>query len=163
MEQTTLLWILSVLLVMVGLAGIVLPALPGTILVFLGLLLAAGIDHFERVGWITLVFLGLLTVLSFVLDYVASAYGVKRAGAGKQAVIGSIVGLFIGMFLGIPGIILGPFVGAVIGELMANQDILKAGRAGVGTWLGLVLGIAIKLAIAFTMIGMFIIVYLTGR
>jgi hypothetical protein len=163
MEQSTILWILSVLLVMVGLAGIVLPALPGTILVFLGLLLAAGIDQFQRVGWITLVFLGFLTVLSFVMDYLASAYGVKRSGAGKQAVIGSMIGLAVGIFLGIPGIILGPFIGAVIGELMANQDLLKAGRAGVGTWLGLVLGIAIKLAIAFTMIGTFIIVYVAGR
>ena len=163
MEQTTLLWILSVLLVMVGLAGIVLPALPGTILVFLGLLLAAGIDHFERVGWITLVFLGLLTVLSFVMEYLASAYGVKRSGAGRQAVIGSVAGLAVGMFLGIPGIILGPFIGAVIGEFMSNQDLVRAGRAGIGTWFGLVVGIAVKLAIALSMIGTFIIVYLARR
>ncbi|OGW34676.1 MAG: hypothetical protein A2010_14605 [Nitrospirae bacterium GWD2_57_9] len=162
MEKTTLLWILSVLLVLIGLAGIVLPALPGTILVFLGLFLAAWIDHFERVGWITLTALGLLTVLSFVIDYLASVYGVKRAGAGRQAVIGSVAGLAFGMFLGIPGIILGPFIGAVIGELMANQDLIRAGRAGLGTWLGLVLGIAVKLAISLAMIGTFIVIYLAG-
>lgn len=163
MENTTLLWILSVLLVVVGLAGIVLPALPGTILVFLGLLLAAGIDRFERVGWITIVFLGCLTVLSFVMDYLASAYGVKRTGASRQAVIGSVVGLALGMLMGIPGIIFGPFIGAMIGELIAHQDIMRAGRAGLGTWLGLVVGIAVKLAIAFTMIGTFIIVYIAGK
>ena len=162
MEKTTLLWILSVLLVLIGLAGIVLPALPGTILVFLGLFLAAWIDHFERVGWITLTALGLLTVLSFVIDYLASVYGVKRAGAGRQAVIGSVARLAFGMFLGIPGIILGPFIGAVIGELMANQDLIRAGRAGLGTWLGLVLGIAVKLAISLAMIGTFIVIYLAG-
>lgn len=163
MEKTTLLWILSVLLVIVGFAGIVLPAIPGTILVFSGLLLAAGIDHFERVGWITLVFLGFLTVLSFVMDYLASAYGVKRSGASRQAVIGGLIGLAFGMFVGIPGLIFGPFIGAMIGELIAHQDLMRASRAGLGTWLGLVLGIAVKLAIAFTMIGTFIIVYIAGR
>lgn len=162
MDQTTLLWILSVLLVMIGLAGIVLPALPGTILIFFGLLLAAGIDHFERVGWITMVFLGFLTVLSFIIEYLSSVYGVKRAGASRQAVTGSIAGLAVGMFLGLPGIILGPFIGAVIGELIANQDMIRAGRAGVATWIGLVVGMAFKLAIAFAMIGTFIIVYLAA-
>jgi uncharacterized protein YqgC (DUF456 family) len=163
MEKEVLLWILSALLVITGLAGIVLPAIPGTILVFFGLLLAAGIDQFTRVGWPTLTFLGLLTALSFVIDYFASAYGVKRFGASRQAVIGSLIGLTLGMFLGIPGIIFGPFIGAMAGEFMANRDILRAGRAGVGTWLGLVLGIAARIAIAFTMIGTFIIVYIAGK
>lgn len=157
-----LLWILSVLLVIVGLAGIILPALPGTILVFLGLLFGAGIDRFERVGWITLVFLGFLTALSFVADYLASAYGVKRSGASRAAVIGSLIGLAFGMLMGIPGIIFGPFLGALVGELTAHPDIIRAGRAGFGTWLGLVLGIAVKIAIALTMIGTFIIVYITS-
>lgn len=163
MEKEIALWIISALLVIVGLAGIVLPAIPGTILVFLGLLLAAGIDHFNRVGWPTLVFLGFLTVLSFIIDYVASAYGAKRAGASRQAIIGSVIGLTLGLFVGIPGIIFGPFIGAVIGEFMANQDILRAGRAGFGTWLGLVIAMAGKIAIAFTMIGTFIVVYLAGK
>lgn len=148
---------------MIGLAGIVLPALPGTILVFLGLLIAAWIDHFQRVGWVTLTFLGLLTVLSFVMDYLASAYGVKRFGAGRQAILGSAMGLMVGMFMGIPGIIFGPFIGAVIGEMIAHRDIIRSGKAGLGTWLGLLLGIAIKLAIAFTMVGIFVIVYLLGK
>jgi uncharacterized protein YqgC (DUF456 family) len=163
MEKEIVLWILSALLVIIGLAGIILPALPGTILVFLGLLLAAGIDHFERVGWATLLFLGFLTVLSFITDYVASAYGARRYGASRQAIFGSLIGLTLGMFLGIPGILFGPFIGAMIGEFIANQDILRAGRAGIGTWLGLVIAVAAKIAIAFTMVGTFIVVYITGK
>jgi uncharacterized protein len=163
MEKEIALWILSVLLVIIGLAGIVLPAIPGTILVFLGLLLAAGIDSFERVGWLTLLFLGFLTALSFLIDYAGSAYGAKRYGASRQAIIGSIIGLTFGIFLGFPGIIFGPFIGAAIGEFLANQDLLRAGRAGLGTWLGLVLAVAGKIAIGFTMIGTFVIVYIAGR
>lgn len=163
MEKEILLWSLSALLVVVGLAGIVLPAIPGTILVFAGLLLAAWIDHFSRVGWLTLAFLGFLTVLSLVIDYVASAYGAKKSGASRQAIIGSVIGLTLGMFLAIPGIIFGPFIGAVIGEFLANQDLMRAGRAGIGAWLGLVIALAGKIAIAFTMIGIFIIVYMTDK
>jgi hypothetical protein len=140
----------------------VLPALPGTVFIFLGLLVAAWIDHFERVGWVTLVVLGVLTLLSLSMDYVASTYGVRRSGASKQAIAGSAVGTIVGLFFGIPGIILGPFIGAMIGELIARRDMVRAGRAGLVTWLGLVLGMALKLALAFTMIGIFIIVYIAG-
>ncbi len=158
--MTVLLWILAILLVLAGLAGIILPALPGTILIFLGLLLAAWIDHFEKVGWTALVFLGGLTVVSLLLDYAAAAYGVKRFGASKEAMTGSVVGTMVGLFFGIPGVVLGPFMGAIIGELAANRDLLRAGRAGIGTWLGIAFGIAAKLAIAFTMIGIFIVLFI---
>jgi uncharacterized protein YqgC (DUF456 family) len=159
--MTTLLWIVAILLILVGLAGIILPALPGIVLIFIGLLVAAWIDDFEKVGWVTLLFLGLLTVLSLVLDYVVSAYGVKISGSSKEAITGSVIGTVAGIFFGIPGIILGPFIGAVAGELIANQDLLRAGKAGVGTWIGLLLGIAAKIAIAFTMIGTFILVFVS--
>jgi uncharacterized protein len=159
--MTTLLWIVAILLILIGLAGIILPALPGIVLIFCGLLVAAWIDHFEKVGWVTLLFLGLLAVLSLALEYVVSAYGVKRSGSSKEAIAGSVIGTVAGIFFGIPGIILGPFIGAVAGELIANQDLLRAGKAGVGTWLGLLLGIAAKIAIAFTMIGTFIIVFVS--
>jgi uncharacterized protein YqgC (DUF456 family) len=158
--MTTALWVLAILLILIGLAGILLPALPGAPLVFLGLLLAAWIDHFEKVGWATLLVLGFLTILSLVIDYLAAVYGVKRFGASRQAVTGSMIGVVVGLFFGIPGILLGPFLGAVIGELVANQDMLRAGRAGAGTWIGLVLGMSVKVAIAFTMIGIFILAFI---
>lgn len=158
--MTTLLWIVAVLLVLAGLAGIILPALPGTLLIFLGLLLGAWIDHFERVGGVTVAILGFLTLLSLLMDYLASVYGVKRSGASRQAVTGSIIGTVAGIFFGIAGIMIGPFIGAVAGELIANQDMLRAGRAGFATWLGLVIGMAVKVAIAFTMIGIFILFFI---
>lgn len=157
--MTIFLWILAIALVLVGIAGIVLPALPGTVFVFLGLLVAAWIDDFQKVGWVTLAVLGGLTVLSLVMDLLATALGAQRVGASRQAIIGSAIGTIAGLFFGLPGILIGPFAGAVIGEYLARRDMLQAGRAGLGTWLGIVLGTAIKLALAFAMIGIFIAAY----
>ena len=159
--MNTLLWIVAVLLILVGFAGIILPALPGIVLIFCGLLIAAWIDHFEKVGWVTLLFLGGLTILSIVLEHFASVYGVKRSGSSKEAIAGSVIGAVVGIFFGFPGIMIGPFIGAVIGELIASRDVLRAGKAGIATWLGLVFGMAAKVAIAFTMIGTFIIVFIS--
>jgi len=158
--MNTALWMLAVLLVIVGLLGIVLPALPGTVLVFAGLLVAAWIDGFEKVGWLPLAFLGVLTALSFVADLVATGAGAKKAGASKQAVIGAAIGTVVGIFFGIVGIFVGPFIGAAAGELLANQDLVKAGKVGYGTLLGLVLGAAMKIALALAMIGVFVTAYM---
>jgi len=158
--MNTALWMLAVLLVIVGLLGIVLPALPGTVLVFAGLLVAAWIDGFEKVGWLPLAFLGVLTALSFVADLVATGAGAKKAGASKQAVIGGAIGTVVGIFFGIVGIFVGPFIGAAAGELLANQDLVKAGKVGYGTLLGLVLGAAMKIALALAMIGVFVTAYM---
>ena len=149
------LWVFAVALVMVGLAGSVLPALPGIPLVFGGLLVAAWADNFERVSGLTVAFLGLLTIVSFVIDFAATALGAKRVGATRLAIVGAMVGTVVGVFLGIPGLILGPFLGAVMGEMIAHGGIRQAGRAGVATWMGLVLGTLAKLALAFTMLGVF--------
>jgi uncharacterized protein YqgC (DUF456 family) len=153
--MTTLLWILAVLLVVIGLVGIVVPALPGPVLVFAGLLLAAWIDGFEKVGWVPLIILGALTALSFLADLLATGAGAKKAGASKQAVIGAAVGTVVGIFFGIAGIVAGPFIGAVIGEFLAERDLVRAGRVGYGTMIGLILGAAMKVAIALAMIGVF--------
>jgi uncharacterized protein YqgC (DUF456 family) len=153
--MTTLLWILAVLLVIIGLVGIVVPALPGPVLVFAGLLLAAWIDGFEKVGWVPLIILGALTALSFLADLLATGAGAKKAGASKQAVIGAAVGTVVGIFFGIAGIVAGPFIGAVIGEFLAERDLVRAGRVGYGTMIGLILGAAMKVAIALAMIGVF--------
>ncbi|HEX9207980.1 MAG TPA: DUF456 domain-containing protein, partial [Steroidobacteraceae bacterium] len=89
MEGNALLWILAVVLVLVGLAGAVLPALPGVPLVFAGLVVGAWADDFQRVGWLTLTFLGLLTLASFVVDFTATALGARRVGATKLAIVGA--------------------------------------------------------------------------
>ena len=154
------LWlVLAVVLVCIGVAGSVLPALPGVPLVFAGLLLAAWAEDFERVSWIALVVLGLLTIISFVIDFAATALGAKRVGATKLAVLGALIGTFLGIFLGLPGLILGPFVGAVAGELISHGQVQQATRAGIATWMGLLFGTLAKLALVFTMLGLFAFAY----
>jgi uncharacterized protein YqgC (DUF456 family) len=155
-----LLWVLAILLVIIGLVGIVVPALPGPVLVYAGLFLAAWIDGFNKVGWLPLTVLGVLTALSFVADLVATGAGAKKAGASRQAVIGAAIGTIVGIFFGIAGLFIGPFVGAAAGEFLADRDLVKAGRVGYGTLFGLVLGAAMKIALALAMIGVFVTAYL---
>ena len=156
----TLLWFLAILMVGVGVAGMFIPVLPGTLLVFLGLVVAASVDSFQKVGWIPIVLLGLLAVSSYAIDVIASAHGTKRVGASRNATIGALIGSIVGIFFGIPGILIGPFAGAAIGEYMVHRDAKRAGKAGLGTWLGLVIGGVLKIGLIFVMIGVFIIAYL---
>ncbi|HEY8357367.1 MAG TPA: DUF456 domain-containing protein, partial [Ramlibacter sp.] len=151
-----LLWILSIGLIVVGLAGIVLPALPGTILVLAGIVLGAWIDDFTRVGWIALTCVAVLAVLAWAMDYVAAMLGAKRAGASKQAMIGAAVGTVAGIFMGLVGVLFMPLVGAAIGEYMARRNQQQAMRVGISTWLGLMAGMLAKFVLAFMMIGIFI-------
>lgn len=157
--STAGLWILAILLMLAGALGIVLPALPGVPLLFAGMLLAAAIEDFQRISWLTLGVLGLLTLLSVLVEFTASALGARRVGASSRAVWGALLGTIVGVFFGIPGLVLGPFLGAVIGELTAHGQVLQAGRVGIATWLGLVFGTLAKLAIGCAMIGMFTLAY----
>lgn len=158
-EMGVLLWILAVILVLVGIAGTILPALPGAPLVGIGLALAAWADRFEKVGWFPLVIIGVLTVLTLVVDFLATMLGAKRVGASGLALFGAAVGTIAGLFFGLPGVILGPFVGAVVGEYLARRNHEQAVKVGVGTWIGLLLGTAGKLALIFMMIGVFAFAY----
>jgi len=154
--MTILLWVLAVIFVVVGLAGILLPALPGTILIFAGLLLTAWADGFTRVGAGTLVLLGVIAAASYGVDFVAAALGVKRLGASPRAMAGAAIGTLLGLFLGLPGLIVGPFAGAVVGELTVHRDLARAGRAGVAAWIGFAIGTAVKVALAFSMVAIFL-------
>jgi uncharacterized protein len=158
--NATALWILAIILMIVGALGIVLPALPGVPLIYAGMVLAASIDDFQRIGWITLTVLGLLTLIGFIVDFAASAMGAKRVGASARAVWGAVIGTVVGLFFGIPGLILGPFIGAVIGEITVHGRVGTAGRVGLATWIGLLFGTLFKLAIAFSMLGIFLFAYL---
>ncbi|MBX3705705.1 MAG: DUF456 family protein [Pseudomonadales bacterium] len=152
---TSLLWITVALLMAIGLAGIILPGLPGTALIFAGILLAAWIDDFARIGVWALVVTGVLTVVSLVCDYLAAVLGAKRLGASRQAVAGALIGTLLGVFTGLWGLVFMPLLGAAIGEYLALRDVARAGQVGIATWLGLLIGTVVKLAIAFTMIGIF--------
>jgi uncharacterized protein YqgC (DUF456 family) len=159
MELTTLWWLLAILLILLGFAGNILPLLPGTPLMLGGMVLAAWLDDFQRIGGWSIALLALLTVLSQLADFLSGTLGAKRAGASKQALWGATVGSLLGVFAGLPGMLIGPFVGAAMGELIAEQDLLKAGKVGLATWLGLVAGMAAKIAIGFTMLGVFVLSY----
>ena len=149
------LFISGLLLALVGLAGSVLPALPGTPLVLAGLVLAAWADGFQQVGWPTLLLLTLLMVTAYGIDLLATMLGAKRAGASRWGLAGAMLGTVVGIFFGLPGLLAGPFLGAVAGEYLARGDLRHAGNVGLGTWLGLVVGTAAKLALVFTMLGVF--------
>jgi len=156
MDWTILWWLLATLVVVAGLVGTVVPALPGPPLVFVGLFIGAWIDDFEIVGWGTIGVLGALALLASIVDFVASAAGARYMGAGSRAFWGATLGAVVGIFFGVAGMLLGPFIGAVIGELSAGSDLVRSGRAGVGAWLGVVVATALKLALAFLMIGLFL-------
>jgi uncharacterized protein YqgC (DUF456 family) len=157
--MTILLWILAVLLVVAGIAGTIVPGLPGAPLVLAGLVLAASIDGFAHVGWPTWIALGTLGVASVAVDLLASALGAKRFGASPRALVGAALGAVVGLFFGLPGLIFGPFLGAVVAEYSARRDLAHAGRVGAGTFIGLVLGAAAKAALSFAMVAVFVAAY----
>ena len=90
------------------------------------------------------------------MDFVAAALGAKHLGASPRAMTGAALGTLLGLFLGLPGLILGPFVGAVLGELSVHRDLGRAGRAGVAAWIGFAIGTAVKVALAFSMVAIFL-------
>ncbi len=145
---------------LLGFAGLILPALPGVPLVFAGMLLAAWAGDFNQVGMVTLVVLGLLTALSVVVDILATVFGAKRVGASRKALIGAMLGTVIGLFFGFIGLFLGPFIGALAGELWHGRQLGRAARVGMGTWLGILLGTVLKLGLAFAMLGLFALAWL---
>ena len=155
MELQSLYYALAVILVLVGIAGVILPALPGLPLVFAGMLLAAWAGDFQQIGWVTLVILGLLTLLSVAVDFFATLVGARRVGASKKALLGAVLGTFAGLFFGPIGLFAGPFVGALLGELWHGREIGQAAKVGLGTWLGILLGTVLKLGLAFAMLGLF--------
>lgn len=154
--DSLLLWTLAVLLIAAGIAGTVLPALPGPGLIFVGFLVGAWADDFQRVGPAILVLLALLTVVAYLVDLAATVLGVQRSGASGRAVVGAAIGLFAGIPFGLPGLLLGPFAGAVLAELTVRNDLRQASRAGFAAWLGFIVGTVAKLAIVFAMLGIFL-------
>jgi len=156
MDWTIFWWVLAVLIIIAGLAGTVVPALPGVPMVFLGLLFGAWIGNFEIIGWTTIGILAVLALIAWAVDFLAGAAGTRFLGASSRAFWGATIGAIAGIFFGLVGMVLGPFIGAVLGELSGGSNMVQSGRAGFGAWIGMVLATAVKLAIAFAMIGIFI-------
>jgi uncharacterized protein YqgC (DUF456 family) len=159
-DQSIILWIFGAILTVTGLAGMLLPLVPGAPLLFLGLFLGAWAEGFRYIGPWTLLLLAAMAALSYVVEFIASILGVKKYGGSRRAMVGAAVGGIVGMFFGLPGVLLGPFVGAVIGEISLQRSLDEASRAGFGTVVGLAIGVAGKLAIGIAMIGIFLLIRL---
>jgi uncharacterized protein YqgC (DUF456 family) len=151
--------IVAILLVIVGIAGTVLPMLPGVPLVFVGLLLAAWSNGFVKVGILSMVIIGAIALSAWAVDLVASIITAKKAGASKYALWGAGIGAILGIFGGIPGLIIGPALGAIIGELITHKDASRATTVGIAADLGFVLALAIKLLLVLTMLSVFAYAY----
>lgn len=154
------LWVLAVLLVAAGFAGLVLPLIPGVPLIYLGIVAAAWADGFTKIGGFTLAVCGVLAAVAFAVDYVAGVLGAKRMGATPWGLFGAVVGTVVGVFFGLPGLILGPAVGAIGFEYWKDPNFKKACEAGAGVVIGFALGVVAKCAIALTMLGIAAVAYL---
>ena len=159
----------AVLLVVIGIAGTVLPMLPGVPLVFAGLLLAAWHGAFDKVSILTMVIIGVIALLAWAVDFVASIATAKKFGASKYALWGAGIGAIVGIAGGIVGLIVGPAIGAIIGELISHKSVTKqiiskeatakATTVGIAAGLGFVLALALKIVLALTMLAVFAYAY----
>lgn len=159
-DQSLLLWIIGAILTFTGLAGLLLPLIPGAPLLFLGLLFGAWAEDFHFVGLWTLLALAGMAGLTYLVEFAATARGARKYGGSQRAMAGAVLGGLVGMAFGVPGILLGPIAGAVIGELSLQRTLDQASRAGFGTVVGMAIGVAGKLAIGIAMIGLFLVVRL---
>jgi uncharacterized protein YqgC (DUF456 family) len=150
------LWVIAIAMIAVGIVGTVLPALPGVLFVFGGIVLAAWIEDFTRISGWTVGVAGVLAVAGIAVDLACQFLFAKRAGASKLGLLGAAIGTVAGIFAGLVGIVFFPLIGAAIGEWMSHRDAIRAGQVGVATWVGLLIGTVIKLALVFAMAGMFV-------
>jgi uncharacterized protein YqgC (DUF456 family) len=148
------LYVLAAALIIGGVAGAILPVLPGVPMIFGGIWLAAAVDEYRHLGWGWLVVIGAIAVLGVAVDFIAGSLGAKKIGASPRALWGAGIGTTIGMFFGLPGLLIGPFAGAVIGELWSGKSILRSAHVGVSTWFGMLLGVVAKVVLSFLMIGL---------
>jgi hypothetical protein len=148
-----LLYVLGAALLATGVAGLVVPVLPGAALLVLGVVALAWAGDFAVLGWGTVAFAAAMGLTITAVDWAASVLGAKAFGASKWAVIGSAVGLLVGIFLGLPGILLGPAVGAIVFEYAKDPNFGRAARAGAGAFVGFIVGSVLKVVLAFVLLG----------
>jgi uncharacterized protein len=159
METNAVMWLLAIALMAVGLIGTVLPAVPGVILVFAGVIVGAWIDDFTKVPVWAVVLIGVLAVIAWVTDYVATLFGAKKAGASTLALLGAAIGTVLGIFMGLIGVLFMPLVGAALGQYLSEKNSKNAAKVGIATWLGLLVGTVVKIALVFMMLGIFWVSY----
>jgi uncharacterized protein YqgC (DUF456 family) len=155
MSADSLGYAIGAVLIVAGLAGAIIPALPAIPVIFAGIWLMAGVDHYRHVGPWWLAGIAGLGAVGLSLDVLAGALGAKRMGASRRAVWGALAGTLIGLAFGLPGMLLGPFLGALLGELSAGESVLRSTHVGVGTWMGWLFGTLIKLVCSVMMVALF--------
>jgi len=153
------LWLIAIVLILVGLAGVLLPGLPGTPLILSGMVLGAWIDHFEKVGILTLVILGAMALAAWAVDFAASLAGTKLAGASRWAMAGAVLGGLAGLFFGPVGLILGPMIGAALGEWCSRRGVKQVAKSSLAAGLGFVVATALRLGLALGMVAIFLVAY----
>jgi uncharacterized protein len=170
-DAAWLAWAGVMVLIVVGIAGTVLPVLPGTVLVMAGIAWGAWLDGFTRVPVWVVVVCAVLGAMAIATDYFAAAMGAKRVRASGAAVAGAAIGTVLGIFSGLVGVLFMPLVGAMIGEWHAQrrktaehqvaegQYQARAVKVGMATWIGMLVGTAVKLALTFMMVGLFVAAY----
>ncbi|MEK6635402.1 MAG: DUF456 domain-containing protein [Planctomycetota bacterium] len=148
---------ISLIIMIIGMAGIIVPIIPSIPLIWLGAFLYAIFTHFEKVTWMVLLIFAILTIFSIVLENIGNVYGAKKFGATRWGIIGSIAGTGIGFYMGGPiGMILGPIVGTVIFELIGGKGFRGALKSGLGNFVGFLGGSVVKIIVGLTMISIFV-------
>jgi uncharacterized protein YqgC (DUF456 family) len=151
-------WVTTLVLIALGLIGTILPAFPGTALIFGATVLHRFMLGPEKgLGWPSLLLLFLLMLVSFGIDFLGGWLGAQRFGATRWGTWGAIVGALVGLFFGLPGLLIGPVIGAFGGELIGGKRLVDAGRAGWGALLGNLAASLSKLMIALAMVSWFLI------
>ena len=158
MNTDTLILGLAIIYMLLGLAGIIIPAVPGVTLIFLTIAAYGWYEGFHSITAYYLIILAGLTLLSHVVEYISAYWGAKKYGSGKNGTWGALIGMFLGIFVFPPlGIFIGAFVGAVLGEYITCREWEKATRAGLGSLVGILSGMAFNILLALGMIISFLI------
>jgi hypothetical protein len=145
--------VVGILAILAGIVGLFLPVIPGSILLFGGILAIAAADGFARISVGTVVAVGILSAAAFAVDYLAGVLGARKLGASKWGILGAIAGLVVGLPFGLLGIVLGPALGAVAAEYVVDRDFKRATKAGSGAFVGFLVGMVAKIALACTILG----------
>lgn len=148
----------ATLIFMVGLVGSLLPVVPGSFIVWLGVIvhrLWMGAD--ASVTWKIVILTGILTLFGQIVDFLMGIWGARKFGASWKGAVGAFVGAFVGFFVPPPlfWLIVGPIAGAVVGELAAGRTFREGGKAGVGTVVGGIIAFALKFGISMCVIALF--------
>ncbi len=151
-------FILALIFFVAGMAGTILPILPGAPLIWFGMLIYGFFTGFSNLSFSFFLWQGMAVAMVFLIDYVANIWGVRKYGGSRHAVWGSLAGIFFGViFMGPPGIIFGPFVGAIAGELLVRKPLNEAVRSGIGSLVGIIGSMAFKILVQGVMIIWFFI------